>query len=94
MNVQLENVTVTSREGKVSHLEQVYIRGSHVRFFKVPELLRYGFVNIHILIVANDNFRHAPMFKPQILARASATTSRGRGGGARGGRGSSRGGRF
>ena len=40
MNVQLKDITVTSRDGRVSHLEQVYIRGSHVRYFIVPDMLR------------------------------------------------------
>jgi small nuclear ribonucleoprotein D3 len=41
MNVQLKNITVTARDGRVAHLEQVYIRGSHVRYFVVPDMLRY-----------------------------------------------------
>jgi hypothetical protein len=41
MNVQLRDITVTARDGRVSHLDQVYIRGSHVRFFIVPDMLRY-----------------------------------------------------
>lgn len=47
MNVQLKDITVTARDGRVSHLDQVYIRGSHVRFFIVPDMLR--FVHISIL---------------------------------------------
>lgn len=42
MNIQLKDITVTARDGRVSHLEQVYIRGSHVRFFIVPDMLRYA----------------------------------------------------
>ncbi len=42
MNVQLKDITVTARDGRVSHLDRVYIRGSHVRFFIVPDMLRYG----------------------------------------------------
>ena len=42
MNVQLKDITVTARDGRVSHLDQVYIRGSHVRFFIVPDMLRWG----------------------------------------------------
>lgn len=41
MNVQLRDITVTARDGRVSHLDQVYIRGSHVRFFIVPDMLRF-----------------------------------------------------
>ena len=40
MNVQLKDITVTSRDGRVSHLEQVYIRGSHVRYFMILEMMR------------------------------------------------------
>ncbi|KAL8835627.1 MAG: hypothetical protein Q9170_003244 [Blastenia crenularia] len=40
MNVQLKDITVTARDGRVSHLDQIYIRGSHVRFFIVPDMLR------------------------------------------------------
>ncbi|KAK9455112.1 hypothetical protein V1511DRAFT_499493 [Dipodascopsis uninucleata] len=40
MNCQLRDITVTARDGRVSHLEQVYIRGSHVRFIIVPDMLR------------------------------------------------------
>jgi len=40
MNIQLKDITVTARDGRVSHLDQVYIRGSHVRFFIVPDMLR------------------------------------------------------
>lgn len=42
MNVQLKDITVTARDGRVSHLDQVYIRGSHVRFFIVPDMLRHA----------------------------------------------------
>lgn len=41
MNVQLKDITVTARDGRVSHLDQVYIRGSHVKFFIVPDMLRF-----------------------------------------------------
>ncbi|KAL8735983.1 MAG: hypothetical protein Q9166_000545 [cf. Caloplaca sp. 2 TL-2023] len=33
MNVQLKDITVTARDGRVSHLDQVYIRGSHERAY-------------------------------------------------------------
>lgn len=41
MNVQLKDIVVTARDGRVSHLDQIYVRGSHVRFFIVPDMLRY-----------------------------------------------------
>ena len=36
----METVTVTSKEGKNSVLEQVYIRGSQIRFVIVPDMLK------------------------------------------------------
>jgi hypothetical protein len=50
MNVQLKDITVTARDGRVSHLDQVYIRGSHVRFFIVPDMLKYVFASLYIHI--------------------------------------------
>ncbi|GMM59149.1 mRNA splicing protein [Maudiozyma humilis] len=41
MNVQLRDVTVTGRDkGEVSRMDQVYVRGSHIRFFVLPEMLK------------------------------------------------------
>ena len=40
MNVQLTQVTVTARDGKLSHMEQCFVRGSSVRFFIVPDNLK------------------------------------------------------
>jgi len=40
MNCQMTNVTLTARDGKVSKLEYVYIRGSKIRFMILPDMLR------------------------------------------------------
>ena len=40
MNVQLQNITMTSRDGRVTQLEQVFIRGSMIRFLIVPDMLK------------------------------------------------------
>ena len=40
MNCQLTSVTVTARNGQISQMEQVFIRGSMVRFFIVPDMLK------------------------------------------------------
>ncbi|KAI9136925.1 hypothetical protein BKA69DRAFT_1033116 [Paraphysoderma sedebokerense] len=40
MNVQLREVTVTTRSGQTNNLDQIFIRGSHVRFFIVPDMLK------------------------------------------------------
>jgi hypothetical protein len=52
MNVQLKDITVTARDGRVSHLDQVYIRGSHIRFFIVPDMLRYDGLGRHQIITS------------------------------------------
>lgn len=52
MNVQLKDITVTARDGRVSHLDQVYIRGSHVRFFIVPDMLRYVAFGIYSMLLS------------------------------------------
>eukprot|EP00190_Bangiopsis_sp_CCMP1999_P005066 CAMPEP_0198730352 /NCGR_PEP_ID=MMETSP1475-20131203/24179_1 /TAXON_ID= ORGANISM="Unidentified sp., Strain CCMP1999" /NCGR_SAMPLE_ID=MMETSP1475 /ASSEMBLY_ACC=CAM_ASM_001111 /LENGTH=175 /DNA_ID=CAMNT_0044493145 /DNA_START=94 /DNA_END=622 /DNA_ORIENTATION=- len=39
MNVQLRSVTYTRRDGKVTNLEHVFIRGSKVRFMVIPDML-------------------------------------------------------
>ncbi|KAM7198050.1 small nuclear ribonucleoprotein Sm D3 [Naviculisporaceae sp. PSN 640] len=77
MNVQLKDITVTARDGRVSHLDQVYIRGSHVRFFIVPDMLR----NAPMFRSRNARGRGVG------LARGRATVSRARAGGRGGGRG-------
>ncbi|KAK2608384.1 small nuclear ribonucleoprotein Sm D3 [Conoideocrella luteorostrata] len=73
MNVQLKDITVTARDGRVSHLEQVYIRGSHVRFFIVPDMLR------NAPMFRSRNLRGRGVG----LARGRATVSRARAGGRR-----------
>lgn len=39
-NVQLSDVTATGRDGKVTHMEHIFIRGSRVRFVIVPDMLK------------------------------------------------------
>lgn len=40
LNVSLREITLTGRDGRVSQLEQVYIRGSMIRYFIVPDMLQ------------------------------------------------------
>merc|ERR1712093_157493 len=42
MNAMLEGVTVTGRDGKVTNLEQVCLRGSQIRYFILPDMLRHA----------------------------------------------------
>ena len=40
MNCQLTSVTMRARDGKLSKLENVFIRGSRVRYIVLPDLLK------------------------------------------------------
>lgn len=40
MNCQMTQVTVTYRDGRVAQLENVYIRGSKIRFLILPDMLK------------------------------------------------------
>lgn len=40
MNCQMSNITVTYRDGRVAQLENVYIRGSKIRFLVLPDMLK------------------------------------------------------
>ena len=40
MNCQLVNITMTARDGRVSQLEQIFIRGSKIRFVILPDMLK------------------------------------------------------
>ncbi|KAF8773634.1 Small nuclear ribonucleoprotein Sm D3 like protein [Argiope bruennichi] len=40
MNCQMSDVTVTYRDGQVGKLENVYIRGSKIRFLILPDMLK------------------------------------------------------
>ena len=65
MNCQLRDITVTARDGRVSHLDQVYVRGSHVRFFIVPDMLRYASAHTSVLY---KNSQASPRgFYPLVL---------------------------
>lgn len=40
MNCQLQNITLTARDGRVTTLEHAYIRGSKIRFLILPDMLK------------------------------------------------------
>lgn len=40
MNVRLDDVKLTARDGNTTHLDQVYLRGSQIRFIIVPDMLK------------------------------------------------------
>ena len=40
MNCQMQNLTVTYRDGRTAQLENVFIRGSKIRFLILPDMLK------------------------------------------------------
>mmetsp|Transcript_7806 Transcript_7806/g.5855 ORF Transcript_7806/g.5855 Transcript_7806/m.5855 type:complete len:124 (+) Transcript_7806:104-475(+) len=40
MNCQLKEVVMTSRDGRVSRLENVFLRGGHIKFIVLPDMLK------------------------------------------------------
>lgn len=40
MNCQLSNVTLTGRDGRISKLQYVFLRGSMIRFVVLPDALK------------------------------------------------------
>lgn len=79
LNIALREVTVTARDGRVSQLDQVYIRGSMVRFFSASPLFPPPSAEAPVLValpwlltlharlssppVVPDMLANAPMFK-------------------------------
>jgi small nuclear ribonucleoprotein D3 len=81
MNCQMTNIQYTARDGRVTNLEQVYIRGSKIRFMILPDMLKNA-----------PMFRNVDPKKAQGRGKgAGVQKAIGRGFG-RGGRGGSRGG--
>jgi small nuclear ribonucleoprotein D3 len=74
MNVQLTDITVTDRDGRVSHQDRAYIRGSFIRYVIVPDMLK----NAPMFKIRGIKGRGVGM------ARGRATVNRARG--QRGGR--------
>merc|ERR1719486_878211 len=42
MNVHLSNCTKTAKDGRVSTLSNCFLRGSHVRFMVLPDILKHA----------------------------------------------------
>ncbi|KAJ3122219.1 small nuclear ribonucleoprotein Sm D3 [Nowakowskiella sp. JEL0407] len=84
MNVQLRDITVTARDGRVTQLEQVYIRGSQVRFFIVPDMLKNAPMFKRMGPGATKGIGIGMGRGKATVARAQAARGRGRGGVMRG----------
>lgn len=81
MNCQMTLVTVTYRDGRVAQLENVYIRGSKIRFLILPDMLKNA-----PMFKRQGNKPTAGRGKSAILRAQAAGRGRvgGRGGGHRG----------
>lgn len=75
LNISLKDITVTGRDGRVSQLDQVYIRGSMVRFFIVPDMLQNAPMCVH------SNFSCLPSLtnRDYRFKRVGPNAMRGRG---------------
>ncbi|GLH00300.1 hypothetical protein R5R35_000819 [Gryllus longicercus] len=80
MNCQMSNITVTYRDGRVAQLENVYIRGSKIRFLILPDMLKNAPM---FKRQGNKGTGGAGRGKSAIL-RAQAARGRGRGARGRG----------
>nr|CAD7193653.1 unnamed protein product [Timema douglasi] len=81
MNCQMVEVTVTYRDGRAAKLENVYIRGSKIRFLILPELKNAPMFKRQ----GNKGGQGGAGRGKSAILRAQAARGRGRGG--RGGRG-------
>ncbi len=80
MNCLMGNITVTYRDGRTAQLEQVYIRGSKIRFLILPDMLKNAPMFKNIKGTKSTQGRG----KTAIIR---ASVSKVRGGGRGGGRG-------
>lgn len=84
LNISLKDITVTGRDGRVSQLDQVYIRGSMIRFFIVPDMLQNAPMWVFIsLLLRSISFTHLYIgrFKrvgPNAMRGRGIGTARGR----------------
>ena len=83
------------RDGRVSQLENIYVRGSKIRFLILPDMLKNAPMLKHM--ATRGRGMGADRGKSAILRNQAGAGGRGRGmggpGGGRGGRGGDRGGR-
>ncbi|XP_065103299.1 small nuclear ribonucleoprotein Sm D3 [Paramisgurnus dabryanus] len=83
MNCQMANITVTYRDGRVAQLEQVYIRGSKIRFLILPDMLK----NAPMLKSMKNKNQAAGAGRGKAAILKAQVAARGRGRGGPGGRG-------
>jgi small nuclear ribonucleoprotein D3 len=83
LNISLKDITVTGRDGRVSQLDQVYIRGSMVRFFIVPDMLQNAPMYVvqsllFIMVSSLGKYRRFKRVGPNAMRGRGIGTARGR----------------
>jgi small nuclear ribonucleoprotein D3 len=86
-NCQIENVTATARDGRVTHLGKAFIRGSKIRYVVAPDMLK----NAPIFKRIDPKMKGKFQIGTGGVIHDGSGGGRG-GGGFRGGRGGGRGG--
>ena len=82
LNIALKEITVTGRDGRVSQLDQVYIRGSMVRFFIVPDMLQNAPMSVpsRPLVARHSDLLRADCYlRSDRFKRTGVNAMRGRG---------------
>eukprot|EP00891_Asterochloris_glomerata_P007859 jgi/Astpho2/7859/fgenesh1_pm.00117_%23_25_t len=83
-NIQLKNVTATAKDGRISHLEHIFVRGSRVRMVVIPDMLKNS--PMFKRIDPKNKMKNVPMGVGgrgrAVAARAKAKAAAGRGRGA------------
>lgn len=78
LSISLTNCTVTHRDGRVTQLDQVYIRGQSVRFYVVPDMLAQApmFAQSSTFLLTNSRADPLP---PRRFKRVGPNAMKGRG---------------
>ena len=88
MNCQMVQITMTARDGRVSQLEQVFIRGSKIRFVILPDMLKNAPMFKKMMASQKSSGGvgrgKSALLKAQVAARGRGGSDRGRGTGGRG----------
>merc|ERR1711894_3244 len=87
MNCQLIQITMTARDGRVSQLEQVFIRGSKIRFVILPDMLKNAPMFKKMMVSqkgAGVGRGKSALLKAQVAARGRSSDRGAPSGGGRG----------
>eukprot|EP00055_Hartaetosiga_balthica_P016335 m.102946 g.102946 ORF g.102946 m.102946 type:complete len:120 (+) comp9087_c0_seq1:150-509(+) len=71
MNSQMKDVMFTARDGQVMHLDTVYIRGSNIRFFVMPDMLKNAPIFKKIASTTGIGRGKSAILKAQAAAKAA-----------------------